>query len=414
MSIVTGQQIHLLGGPLFILFKVIGCHRLAKEQNTNAIYWLEMFDSDFPEINRIHYLNHDHQLKTLIWKQPNNTKGLSCGLVPIDDNLKIIFQTFFTDIKQTAHTSFLKNKIFSFLDSSENLSDLTLKIAEFIFHDGLDISKKELRLFNPFEKEFLDFSKPYLLNEIERTPTTLHNNQCNVFCLHKNKRQALFKKKDGVYNRSDEKISYTEEILLPNIKTRNLLQDSYFKTHTYVAGPSEYQYIFELKSQYHYHKINFPHIEKRMSATVIDLESSNILKKYNLNQEQLISNNEVEIINNFLLKKGFDEKQISHQLEKLKNQFIQNLQEYKIDTKQIEKIIYKELKNEIKKMKKIIKQNLKQPIEGIQKIHNKLSPFDKKQERVLNLFYYLNLYGMDFLKTIYKEYNQDKKIIKLY
>ena len=420
MSIVTGQQIHLLGGPLFILFKVIGCYQLAQQKNTKAIYWLETFDSDFSEINRLNYLDQNDQFKTLVWQQPNKTQGLPCGLIPIDKNLKEIFENFFADLKKTKHTTFLKEKIFSFLNTSENLATLTLKIAEFIFYDGLKLSKEKLVLFNPYQKDFLDFCKPYLLAEIERTPSSTSllakENQCNAFCFYQDRRQALFKKNNRIYNRLGELIPFTKEILLPNVKTRNLLQDSYFNTDTYIAGPSEWQYINELKDQYSYHKVTFPNLEARMSAVIVDSYTENILKKHNTNLKELSKQTEQKAINNFLKKEGFSQEKMTQQLTNLKNQFIKNLQPYPITTKKIEKIIYKELKNEIQKKRKSILVNFKNEITEIKYLYQTLLPLNnsgKKQEKVFNLFYYLNLYGLDFLKTIYTQYNKDTTVIYL-
>ena len=236
MSIVTGQQIHLLGGPLFILFKIIGCYQLAEQKNTKAIYWLETLDSDFSEINRLHYLDQNEEFKTLVWQQPANTLGLPCGLIPIDEGLKEIFETFFRDLTKTKHTAFLKEKVFSFLNYSQNLADLTLKIAEFIFYDGLGLSKEKLTLFNPYQKDFLDFCRPYLLTEIERTPSSISlttQNQCNLF--------VYIKIKDRLFLKKIMKYTIVQESLFLSLKKycfQMSKQEISYKTVTLILIPT--------------------------------------------------------------------------------------------------------------------------------------------------------------------------------
>ncbi|MCP5106082.1 MAG: bacillithiol biosynthesis BshC, partial [bacterium] len=63
-TVVTGQQIGLLGGPLYTVYKVLGAAHLAGKLNGNAVYWLETNDADFNEINHIDYLDAQGQLKT--------------------------------------------------------------------------------------------------------------------------------------------------------------------------------------------------------------------------------------------------------------------------------------------------------------------------------------------------------------
>jgi uncharacterized protein YllA (UPF0747 family) len=84
-NVVTGQQLGLLGGPLYTTYKVLGAIHYAHEINGNHIYWLESNDADFSEINHIDYLDANSELRTLTWDI--DSQGYSCGLIEIDSLL---------------------------------------------------------------------------------------------------------------------------------------------------------------------------------------------------------------------------------------------------------------------------------------------------------------------------------------
>ena len=50
-TVVTGQQIGILGGPLYTTLKVLGAVRLAQEFKGRAVYWLETNDADFDDLS---------------------------------------------------------------------------------------------------------------------------------------------------------------------------------------------------------------------------------------------------------------------------------------------------------------------------------------------------------------------------
>ena len=62
--VITGQQIGLLGGPLYTTYKVLGALVYSREIGGNAIYWLETNDADFQEINHLDYLDAQGDLRT--------------------------------------------------------------------------------------------------------------------------------------------------------------------------------------------------------------------------------------------------------------------------------------------------------------------------------------------------------------
>jgi uncharacterized protein YllA (UPF0747 family) len=100
--IVTGQQIGLLGGPLYTTYKVLGAVSLSRKLKGRAIYWLETNDADFEEINHIEYLDGRGKPITLKWEK--KSQGYSCGFIEVDRKLVSLIDRFFDSLRQTEFT----------------------------------------------------------------------------------------------------------------------------------------------------------------------------------------------------------------------------------------------------------------------------------------------------------------------
>ena len=92
-TVITGQQIGLLGGPLYTTYKVLGAIHYAREIGGKHIYWMENNDADFNEINHIDYIDARGALRTLTWDI--DSQGYSCGLIEIESSLVETLNEFF-------------------------------------------------------------------------------------------------------------------------------------------------------------------------------------------------------------------------------------------------------------------------------------------------------------------------------
>lgn len=403
-NILTGQQLGLLGGPLYTTYKVLGAINLAKEIDGNAVYWLETNDADFNEINHIDYIDKYGELKILKWDI--DTKGYSCGYIKVDEKLIELLNTFFSTIHQTEYTEELKNEVLEAYKLGRNLGDASKSLAEKLF------GKYGLRLFDPSEKEFRTFSKNILFKEAERGE---NNKQCNLFCLDEKKRLAIFKKDNNYCLRNGEKIDISKYELLPNVKTRNLCQDAFFNTHTYIAGPGEVKYIKELDEYYKTHEIIKSKVQPRMSIDLIEPRIRKLLKKIGLNLIDIENKNFEQVLKEELIKfSGFDKKTISEKLTMSVDVLIKSFEEAGMETKELRKLLHSETKKLIGEKRKAIKIDFESKQKNIEIIFNNLKPFDKRQERVFNIFYYMNLYGgFNFIDILYNNYNVKNQYLEL-
>ncbi len=402
--IVTGQQIGLLLGPLYTTYKILSAIYLADKENSDAVYWLETNDADFEEINKIHFVDKKNTLKTLTWNK--NTNGLSTGEIVVDENLIEIFNTFFENLTETEHTDKLKQIVFSSYIQGEKLKTCTKNLAKQLFNNF------KLTLFDPSTKDFREFTKPILFKEAFETKD---GEQCNLFAVVNGVRKALFKKEGKFVFRDGQNANIEKLQLVPNLKTRNVCQDAYFKTKYYIAGPGEVKYIKTLKPYYEKHKVTPAKVINRMSLTLIEPKTKRLMKNTNLNLQDITTTKKQDI-ENLIVKKNtnLDFKFLKEQSNKLTKDYLNNLNSMGINTKNIKKELTNTLKKELGLLRAEIKSDLASKIQKAHLLSNLIMPYNKKQERVFNIFYYMNLYGgTEFINFLYNNLELTEKTLEI-
>lgn len=406
-TVVTGQQIGLLGGPLYTTYKVLGAVYLARRINGNAVYWLETNDADFNEINRIDFPDAEGRLKTLKWNIDSG--GYSCGYIEVDDTLVSLLETFFSAIRQTEFTPVLKDMALGAYSKGRSLAEASETLASELFgHYGI-------RLFTPFDAEFKAFIQPILRKEAERTP---EGEQCNCFCMMDKQRKTLFRKEGRYQLRDGTPVDIETFELVPNVKTRSICQDAYFNTHTYVAGPGEVKYLAELDAAFAFHGVKKEAVQPRMSVTLLEPRVSRILKKSGLTLEDVLQFTREELLKNAIITgAGFDFKHILQEAETATGEYLGKLETLGLDAREI-KTLGKAVRTEVKKALGQLRSREKAKHDKMLKdtayLSDNLLPFGKRQERVFNIFYYMNLFGgRDFIDWIYEHYDFARTVLEI-
>lgn len=401
---VTGQQIGLLGGPLYTTYKVLGALHRAREIDGQAIFWLETHDADFNEINHIDFLDAADRLQTLTWTKDSG--GYSCGLVEVDDSLVQLLETFFTQLRQTEFTPALKEMALACYRPGLSLGEASARLASRFF------SSFGIQVFDPMNREFLDFSRAILLKEAGQTA---EGEQCNLFCLVGKKREALFKQHGRYVLRDGREVNLADHDLLPNVRTRSVCQDAYFKTHTYVAGPAEIEYLAELDHIYDYHGVKKPQIIPRMSLTLLEPRVVRQLKKTGLSLADVLELDRVDLVKRVIKEQtGFDLHQTQAKAEAAAREFIRALDNLGLQAGELGKRLAGEIKELCGQKRASEKEKHEGLIKAAQFLSDNLKPFGKKQERVFNLFYYMNLYGgLAFIEWLGRRYDRGVDVVEI-
>jgi len=211
-------------------------------------------------------------------------------------------------------------------------------------------------------------------------------------------------------------IENTPEKFSPNVLLRPICQDFLFSTGFYIAGPGEISYFAQVNPLYEFFSIEEPFIYPRASATIVEQGVNQVLTKHNLsileifveekelidkivrasselNIEQLFTSANENINNVF---KDVSEKiiLIDKTLGDLSEKSLQRIQQTLDYLKQ--------------KATEAEKRKYETSIRQLSKVQNILYPKNNLQEREINFIYFVNKYGMDFLKWLYDNLTIDK------
>jgi uncharacterized protein YllA (UPF0747 family) len=326
--------------------------------------------------------------------------------VVVEENLISVLNTFFENITQTIHTEKLKKIALSSYVQGEKLKTCSKNLAKQLFN------RFKLYLFEPTSEDFRNFTRPILLKE---AISTKEGEQCNLFAVVNGVRKALFKKEGKFVFRDNKTAEIDKLTLVPNLKTRNVCQDAYFKTKYYVAGPGEVKYIQTLKPYYEKHKIKPAKTVNRMSLILIEPKTKRLLKGTNLTLQE-ITTTKLQDIETLVVKKNthFDFKSLKEKSATLTQNYLQQLNDLGINCKNIKKELNNTLKKELGQMRAQVKNNLSEKIKKARLLSNLNLPYNKKQERVFNIFYYMNLYGgMEFIDFLYNNLELKEKILEI-
>ncbi len=404
-TIITGQQIGLLGGPMYTTYKVLGAIHLARQIGGNAIYWLETNDADFNEINHIEYLDTESQLRSLTWDI--DSQGYSCGQIEIEQSLCDLLAQFFDTLRQTEFTPALRDIALRCYAPGKTLGEASVLLAQEVF------GRLGVECFDPSTPEFKAFIKPMLLREAENTPVGA---QGNFFCMVGKKRMAVFRDEQGFALRDGTRVNPADYDLAPNVKTRNVCQDAYFETHTYVAGPGEIAYIRELDAQYALHGVKKAAVTPRMSLTLLEPKATRLMQKQQIALEDALTLDKTALAQHVVkTQTGFDFKGLTQQTHELTQAYFAQLRAAGASIERpFENAVSQALKEALGQQRAQEKARAEKLRAAADSLSDMLLPFGQKQERVFNLFYYMNLYGgIVFVDWLFEQYDSTRNILEI-
>jgi bacillithiol biosynthesis cysteine-adding enzyme BshC len=447
LAIITGQQLGLLGGPLYTLYKTITTIKLAQylserydEYNFIPVFWLEGDDHDFEEVRWINFINEENSLITIKYSDdlPEEDNRGSIGNKVFDDKIK----TFINEIeKNLKHSDFkpsiiddLKKIYFegnTFINSFRELMFNLFDDYGLVIFDPQDINVKKL-LLPVFKKEFEDFRihTEALINTSAKLEENYHAQvkvrPINLFKKYENGRYSIEPSEDNFrlrhkrvkYNKDEilAQMEISPEIFSPNVLLRPICQDYLFPTAFYVGGPAEICYSAQVLPLYSFFEIIPPIIYPRSSATIIEKNISAIIEKYHLSIKDLFFNREkiTEKIINDLSEINVDDRfnttkdKIIQVLEDLKNSLFE-IDKTTADSSDKYKQKFLTYLDELKiKAIEAQKRKYEIAIRQIQRTLVSVFPNNGLQERDLNYFYFANKYGTNLINHIFEELSINK------
>jgi bacillithiol biosynthesis cysteine-adding enzyme BshC len=437
-AVVTGQQVGLFTGPLYTIYKTITAIKLAEnlkrvfpKYDFIPVFWMELEDHDFDEVNNFTILNSKNELETIKYEIQHKPRRIPTGKIKIGNEIKRVFEKLNTAFVEND----FKKSVIELLERCyrEN-SNFGIAFAEImavffddvVFLDPSDFRLKEIAkpIFNKIIHQheiisnILTNRNKKLIESGYHLQIDTDSNFINLFYYKNNERNPILfengnfsvRYADRIFSASElsEEVEKHPENFIPNVLIRPVIQDYLLPTVAYIAGPSEIAYFAQVSSIYPVFEIEMPIVYPRQSITIVENKIKKNMDKYNLSivdifeQKNKLLEKIVKSHSSLQIDKLFDkaEKDLENIMVELEKE-ISRVEENLIDVKNnaMEKVKY-QLNNLKIKTLNAEKKNNEIMVNQISKVSDSIFPNGRLQERGLNIIYFLMKYGLDFIEII--------------
>ncbi|MCQ9301045.1 bacillithiol biosynthesis cysteine-adding enzyme BshC [Staphylococcus hyicus] len=432
--VIGGQQAGLLSGPLYTFHKVLSIivksEELSKiyDQPVVPVFWIAGEDHDFDEVNHTYVYNEESgQIKKVKFHTMTPPESSVSQYQPDTDALLNVIEAYFREIPETYYTKELIRELKEMVSHTTHWSTLFKQIIHRCFREQgilvIDASYPPLRaLERPFMKTLLSnhmkvdqaFRQGQEKTTASGIPKMIETDtNVHLFLEIEGQRQLLHYENGG-YTTTKFEGHYSKEALFDlideapgrfsnNVVTRPLMQEWLFNTVAFVGGPSEIKYWAELHGVFQTLRIKMPIVLPRLRLTYVTPKTKKLLNQYKLNVREVIEKGATDAKDRFVRANASETvlNEINHMMEsqqlfyeKLSQEMShtvdnQNLLEknHKIQSQQYEYLKQRYLRN-IEKENDISMRHFHQ-------LTSMLHPMGGLQERVLNPFQFLNIFGWD-------------------
>ncbi|MBM7659466.1 bacillithiol biosynthesis cysteine-adding enzyme BshC [Bacillus mesophilus] len=444
--VVGGQQAGLLTGPLYTIHKIITIIQQAKRLEEQhkipvvPVFWIAGEDHDFPEINHTYAEVNGKMKKHALnqkWPNKHSVSDVQLDRVACMEWINELFHFY----GETSYTKDILREINDCLDSSNTYIDFFAQLLFLMFRDtGLvlvDSGNKQLRSIEvPFFQQMIEKNDTIDLS-LRRQQARLIASDFNLMIeseegsahifFHLNGERILLERKeiDGkiYFQGKHNECRFTKEEILSvvktkadcfsnNVVTRPLMQELMFPTLMFVAGPGEIAYWAELKEVFESLGRKMPPVFPRLMATLMTGSVSREIQELKLEVQSVLTQGVVKEKQQFL--NSLHNTKIRSEISKLKVVLEDHYKALSESASEIhDSLVQMVSKNELiihNQLDFIEQEFYKQAqrkneimIHRYDRIQDLIRPENHPQERMLNVFYFINLFGFDLIKQMVEE-----------
>lgn len=428
LTIVTGQQLTLYGGPLYTILKTLTAIHHSRHYEAMLgrpvipVFWLADEDHDFEEAATVSVPG-PSGLHTARLDQKSGNRS-SVGRILLGNDINRI-RGEISDLLQETDFS---TELWDLLDACYKPGNtfrqaMALYLGRLFSRHGLifagsDYPEIKKLMVKPLARAISDAQTLQQALEdasgqIEKSYHRQANVLDNTLFLHaKDGNRERLNRSNGDWHTESGKnfnshklldlAAETPEMFSPNVFLRPVLQDYLLPNLGYVAGPGEIAYYGQMKSFYHAFDRKMPLIIPRLSATIIEPAIERImsgipfeLHKYQDRIEDL-EKEWLRLSDNPDADTLFE--QWNNEVDSLNSRYEQEIEKIEptlTDTASKTAAEYKKSLEKLKqKLIKAIKSKQETQLKRIARIKNELFPDGGLQERQIAHIYFMNKYGI--------------------
>lgn len=442
LAVVTGQQLGILGGPLYTVYKVISAIKLSKylserydEFNFIPVFWLEGDDHDFEEVSSFSIINENNEIEKITYAEeiPEDGNKGSVGYLKFTESINDALASLEQHLRKTEFTDDIISKLKSIYKPGNTFKESFKELLIWLFDEyGLVIldpqDKKIKDLLRPvFKQEITDFRKhSEKLIQASAVLEEMYHAQVKVRAINLfynfEEGRYLVEPVDNEYRLRRKRKRFTFEELInmvetepenfsPNVLLRPICQDYLLPTAFYVAGPGEIAYFAQAAPLYDFYSINEPVIYPRSSVTILEKTISTLLEKNNLELKDVyyyggdlkgkMIGNASDNITDEIFKNAEDQFELA--MDQLKEKLFEIDKTISDSSTKYKQKIFQYL-NELKsKTEEAQNKKYEVTIRQAERITASIFPNNNLQEREINFIYFLNKYGIGLLKQLLEE-----------
>jgi bacillithiol biosynthesis cysteine-adding enzyme BshC len=307
VTIISGQQPVLFGGPLYVLYKALAAVELARRLEAQRgtpvvpVFWIAADDHDFAEIRTLAVLADSGTLRTVRYAPRHEPHGAPANAIVLDDTIAGLLDELANVLPSGEGRDVTIAQLAAAYVPGRTIVDafarwLTALIPDLVVLDPADEPIKRL-MVPVFERELRDGSPSScavakagegLLTAGYHQQVPIRQGLLNLFLVVDGARRALGLANGLVEVRGDSERFTVEEAVhrlhaeparwSAGALLRPLAQDWVFPTAAYVGGPAEVAYHAQIGTAYASFGLPRPTVMPRPGVTLLDAQSTRALE----------------------------------------------------------------------------------------------------------------------------------------
>jgi bacillithiol synthase len=441
MVVVGGQQAGLFTGPLLVIHKAISIIRSAREASERLghpvipVFWIAGEDHDFDEVN--HWYGLSPQMTVERWRleHPTGVKA-SVSRLPIESWKEALAQME-EWLPQTEFKPELMERLERFAGQSATLTDYFGRIMAWLFgHHGLlliDSDDARLRsLEAPMFERLLErhialngciLEAGRRVREMGYTPQAEQaEGSVNLFFYDERGERLLLQWDGEVFTDRKHSIRYDAaemerlvreqpERFSNNVMTRPLMQDYLLPVLAVVLGPGELAYWGLTREAFHEAGLRVPILLPRLEFTLVEGTVHKHMEKFGLSYADVMERFE-EFRAGWLAGQGSQEveelfTETKRSFEELYRPVLETVSGLNPGLGKLGETNRLKILEQIEflrvKAADAMESKFSTGLRQLDRIRLSLAPLSKPQERVYNVFAYLNKYGSGWVDELIRE-----------